>query len=198
MKRRVFLKHSIALILMMVTMCCLLVVIVTVLKLPDASTKNSEMVLYPKIRSRKIPHDFKLSKLGDMMLEMLPHDLAFTVFVPSEEAFKRDLRLDSNDGLKPDKYNDTYAIVSRVLGFSAVPRSINSDSVKLGELVNYESLSGFSLYISKDIDGMLVVNRVRSEMVDFKRNEIVVHVMDGVIMDAEFEQSVLSDETEED
>ncbi|RYR46224.1 hypothetical protein Ahy_A07g031979 isoform A [Arachis hypogaea] len=120
-----------------------------------------------------------------MMLEMLPHDLAFTVFVPSEEAFKRDLRLDFNDSLKPDKYNDTYAIVSRVLGFSAVPRSIHSDSVKLGELVNYDSLSGFSLYISKDIDGML-------------RNEIVVHVMDGVIMDAEFEQSVLSYETEED
>ena len=71
--------------------------------------------------------------------------------------------------------------------------------VQLGELVNYDSLSGFPLYVSKDIDGMLVVNRIRSEIVDVRKKEIVVHVMDGVIMDAEFEQSVLAeDDTEED
>ena len=183
---------------MLVSLCCLLIVIVTVLKLPEASTKSNEMEFYPKIRSRKVPHDFKLGKFGGMMVEMLPQDLAFTVFVPSEEAFKRDLRLFANDSLKPDKYNDTYAIVTRVLGFSAVPRALYSARVRLGELVSYDSISGFPLYISKDIDGMLVVNRIRSEIVDFRKGEILVHVMDGVIMDADFEQSVLSDDTEED
>jgi hypothetical protein len=54
------------------------------------------------------------------------------------------------------------------------------------------------LYISKDLDGMLVVNRIRSEKVDLRRGQIVVHIMDGVIMDAEFEQAVQPDYTEED
>uniref|UniRef100_I1JI61 FAS1 domain-containing protein n=1 Tax=Glycine max TaxID=3847 RepID=I1JI61_SOYBN len=121
-----------------------------------------------------------------MMLDMLPQDLAFTVLVPSEDAFKRDLRLSVNDSFKPDKFNDTYAIVSRILGFSAVPGTLSLANVQLGELVNYDSSSGFPLYFSKDINGMLV-------------KEILVHVMDGVIMDAEFEESILAeDDTEED
>jgi len=127
------------------------------------------------------------------MIDMLPQDLAFTMFVPSEEAFKRDLRLSVNDALKSDRFNDTFAILTRILGFSTVPRALSSSNVKWGELVNYDSLSGFPLYISKDIDGMLVVNRIRSEIVDVRKKEIVVHLMDGIIMDAEFEQSVLSD-----
>lgn len=192
-------KHSIALVTILVSVCSLFIVIVTIFKLPEAQTKNSEMGFYPIIRSRKVSNqDVKLCKFGEMMIEMLPQDLAFTVFVPSEEAFKRDLHLGVNDSLRPDKFNDTYAIVTRVLGFSAVPRSLPSANLRLGELVSYDSLSGFPLYISKDIDGMLVVNRIRSEIVDVRKKEIVVHVMDGVIMDADFEQSVLSDETEED
>ena len=155
------------------------------------------MGFYPEIRSRKIPKNVNLGKFGEMMVEMLPQDLAFTVFVPSEEAFRRDLRLSVTDGLKPDKFNDTYAIITRILGFSAVPRAISSVNVPVGELVNYDSLSGYKLYVSKDIDEMLVVNRIRSEIVDVKRREVVIHVMDGVIMDADFEQSVLSDDTEE-
>ncbi|GFY82131.1 hypothetical protein Acr_02g0003710 [Actinidia rufa] len=68
--------------------------------------------------------------------------------------------------------------------------------VPSGEEICYDSLSGFSLYISKDSDGMLIVNRVRSERVDLRKGKIVVHVMDGVIMDAEFEQSVQPDYNE--
>ncbi|KAG5064372.1 hypothetical protein HKD37_02G005665 [Glycine soja] len=102
------------------------------------------------------------------MLDMLPQDLAFTVLVPSEDAFKRDLRLSVNDSFKPDKFNDTYAIVSRILGFSAVP-------------------------------GTLSLANVQLEIVDVRKKEILVHVMDGVIMDAEFEESILAeDDTEED
>jgi uncharacterized surface protein with fasciclin (FAS1) repeats len=146
----------------------------------------------PITRSRKFSYqDFNLGKFGEMMIEMLPQDLAFTVFVPSEEAFKRDLRLNVNDSLKQDKFNDTYAIVSRVLGFSVVPRTLCSVDLRFGEVLSYDSLSGFPLYVSKDVDGMVVVNRIRSEIVDVRKKEIVVHVLDGVIMDADFEQSVL-------
>ncbi|KAK7385746.1 hypothetical protein VNO78_31583 [Psophocarpus tetragonolobus] len=200
MKRRQALKHPIALVSMLVCVCCFFIVCVTVLKLPEAPTEEREIGLYPIMRSRKVSlQDVNLGKFGEMMLDMLPQDLAFTVFVPSEDALKRDLRLSVNDSLKPDKFNDTYAIVTRILGFSAVPLALYSANVQLGELVNYDSISGYPLYVSKDIDGMLVVNRIRSEMVDVTKKEIVVHVMDGVIMDAEFEQSVLSDyDAEED
>ncbi|XP_061343579.1 uncharacterized protein LOC133289609 [Gastrolobium bilobum] len=199
MRKRQILKHPIALVSILVSVCCLLIMIGTVLKLPEAPTNSSEMGFYPINRSRKVsPQDVWLGKFGEMMVDMLPQDLAFTVFVPSEEAFKRDLRLWVNDSLKPDKFNDTYAIVTRILGFSTVPRALSSLNVRFGELVSYDSLSGFPLYISKDIDGMLLVNRIRSEIVDVRKREIVVHVMDGVLMDADFEQSVLSDGTEED
>ena len=61
-----------------------------------------------------------------------------------------------------------------------------------------DSFSGFKLFVSKDVDGMLVVNRVRSKRMDLRKGEMVVHVMDGVIMEAEFEQSVRPDDDEED
>ncbi|GAU36364.1 hypothetical protein TSUD_212800 [Trifolium subterraneum] len=192
MKKHLILKHSIALVTILVTVCCIFIITVTFFKLPEAQNKrNQKMGFDPITRSRKISYqDFNLGKFGEMMIEMLPQDLAFTVFVPSEEAFKRDLRLSVNDSLKQDKFNDTYAIVSRVLGFSVVPRTLCSVDLRFGEVLSYDSLSGFPLYVSKDVDGMVVVNRIRSEIVDVRKNEIVVHVLDGVIMDADFEQSV--------
>ncbi|KAK2377146.1 Fasciclin arabinogalactan family protein [Trifolium repens] len=193
MKKHLILKHSITLVTILVTVCCIFIITVTFFKLPEAQNKtNKKMGFDPITRSRKISYqDFNLGKFGEMMIEMLPQDLAFTVFVPSEEAFKRDLRLNVNDSLKQDKFNDTYAIVSRVLGFSVVPRTLCSIDLRFGEVLSYDSLSGFPLYVSKDVDGMVVVNRIRSEIVDVRKKEIVVHVLDGVIMDADFEQSVL-------
>ncbi|KAK2430932.1 hypothetical protein P8452_44255 [Trifolium repens] len=194
MKNRGFiLKHSIVLVTILVTVCCIFIITVTFFKLPEPQNKtNQKMGFDPITRSRKFSYqDFNLGKFGEMMIEMLPQDLAFTVFVPSEEAFKRDLRLNVNDSLKQDKFNDTYAIVSRVLGFSVVPRTLCSVDLRFGEVLSYDSLSGFPLYVSKDVDGMVVVNRIRSEIVDVRKKEIVVHVLDGVIMDADFEQSVL-------
>lgn len=95
--------------------------------------------------------------------------------------------------------NDTYAVVSRVLGFSAVPRSLASGTVPFDKELSYDSISGFVLYISKEEDGMLVVNGVRSERVDLRKkgSVTVVHVMDGVLMDAEFQQSVQYDSEED-
>ncbi|XP_054821322.1 uncharacterized protein LOC129320133 [Prosopis cineraria] len=198
MSRRLVLKHSFALVGMLVCVSCLLIVIGTVLKLPEASPKNREMGIYhPAFKSRKVPQNFKLGKFGEMMVEMLPQDLAFTIFIPSEEAFKRDLHLSVNDSLVPEKFNDTYAILTRIMGFSAVPRELSSVDLAFDELVSYDSLSGFQLYIAKAKDRMLVVNRIRSEIMDVRKRKIVVHIMNGVIMDSDFEQSVISDDTEE-
>ncbi|CAK9173584.1 unnamed protein product [Ilex paraguariensis] len=113
----------------------------------------------------------RIGKLGEMILEMLPKDLVFTVFFPSEKAFERDLRLIVNVSLVAEKVNDTYEILTRILGCS--------------------------LYIWKELDGMLVVNRVRSERVDLKKGQIILHIMNGVTMDKEFEQSVQPDDNEE-
>lgn len=170
---------------------------ISVLRLPEVSLRSRVIGPYRTIKNRKISGGEVIGKFGEMMIEMLPEDLAFTVFVPSERAFERELRLRVNDSLVAEKRNDTYAVVSRILGFSAVPRTISSTMVPSGEEIFYDSLSGFTLYISKDVDGMLVVNRIRSERVDLRRREIIVHIMDGVIMDAEFEQSVQPDDTEE-
>jgi len=190
-------KNSIAFVGVVISICCLLVIMVSVFQLPEASLRNKVTGPYRTIRNRKVSKDEAIGKFGEMMIEMLPEDLAFTVFVPSHEAFERDLRLQVDDSLVAEKRNDTYAVVSRILGFSAVPQTLFSTTVPSGKEVFYDSLSGFTLYISKDGDGMLVVNRIRSEKVDLRRREIVVHVMDGVLMDGEFEQAVQPDYTKD-
>uniref|UniRef100_A0A5B7BNU9 FAS1 domain-containing protein n=1 Tax=Davidia involucrata TaxID=16924 RepID=A0A5B7BNU9_DAVIN len=198
MKRGRFLKNSVAFVCIIVSVSCLLVVIISVLKLPDVSLGNSAIHSLRTTKFKRGPKEERIGKFGEMMVEMLPEDLAFTIFIPSEKAFERDLRLRMNDSLVAERANDTYAILTRILGFSTVPRMIYSDSVPFGKMISYDSLSGFGLYISKDLDGMLVVNRVPSVRVDFRKGEIVVHIMNGVIMDSEFEQSVQPDYNEED
>ncbi|KAI9094491.1 hypothetical protein K1719_026716 [Acacia pycnantha] len=142
-----------------------------VLKHPIALVGMLGMGIYhPTFKSKKVPQNFKLDKFGEMMVEMLPQDLTFTIFIPSEEAFKRDLHLSVNESLVTEKFNDTYAILTRILGFSAVPRELSSIDVPLGELVSYDSLSGFQLYISKDINRMLFVNRIRSKITDVRKD----------------------------
>uniref|UniRef100_A0ACD5WXZ9 Uncharacterized protein n=1 Tax=Avena sativa TaxID=4498 RepID=A0ACD5WXZ9_AVESA len=127
-----------------------------------------------------------LGEFGDLMLSMLPRDLAFTAFVPSPESFRRVLKLRPNGS----SASGTYAVVSRVLGFSAVPRKLRSADVPLRERVRLlDSLSGLKMYAWRDADGALIVNGVRSECVDVVRDQTVVHVMAGVLMDAEFQRS---------
>ncbi|KAJ4824407.1 hypothetical protein Tsubulata_034449 [Turnera subulata] len=194
MRRSWILKNSIALVGLVVSLCCLFVILISVLRLPEVSRRKGLMGPYRSFKSRKVSKDEAIGKLGEMMIEMLPEDLAFTVFVPSEKAFEQVLRLRANDSLVAEKKNDTYAVVSRILGFSAVPRVLSSTTVPSDKEVSYDSLSGFPLFISKDADGRLVVNRIRSQRMDLMRGEIVVHIMNGVIMDADFEQSVYNEE----
>ncbi|XP_057523150.1 uncharacterized protein LOC130803021 [Amaranthus tricolor] len=181
-------NHSIFTILMLVSVCCMLVVIISLFKLPDIPAgetyeSSNNVGIYSK--------DEKLGKFGELMIDMLPNDLAFTVFLPSEEAFEHDLRLRANLSFSQEEWDNAYATASLVLGFSAVPRKIYSGLISDGEVLSFDSISGFTLYISKDVDGVLVVNRIRAKEVDINKGEVVLHIMDGVIMDAEFEHSVL-------
>lgn len=135
-----------------------------------------------------------LGEFGDMMVSMLPKNLAFTVFVPSPESFRRVLKLRPNDSVAEGKASHTYAVVSRVLGFSAVPRRLRAGDVPLHERVRLlDSVSGLKIYAWRDVDGALDVNGVRSECVDIISDESIVHVMAGVLMDADFERSFSSD-----
>ncbi|URE26577.1 hypothetical protein MUK42_35841 [Musa troglodytarum] len=158
-------------------------------ELPEVSLSNSVTESPRNLTFTKTVEGVGLGELGDMMVAMLPDDLAFTVFVPSEEAFGRLLKLRSHDSLSKDRLNETYAVVSRVMGFSAVPRHIPSKVIPLHKEMTFDSVSGFRLHAWKDLDGTLVVNGIRSEIVDIRKAEIIVHKMDGVLMDAEFEQS---------
>ncbi|GLT31440.1 hypothetical protein SLA2020_061750 [Shorea laevis] len=187
MRRGYFSKNPIAFAFMVVSVCCLLIVMISILKVPDVSPGTKPLQHGATDILRVSDNWNQVGTFGEMMIQMLPDDLAFTVFVPSETAFRRDLRLAAEKG------NDTYAVISRILGFSAVPRTIDSDMVVSGQELSYDALSGFTLFISKVAEGVLAVNRVRSEKVDIRKGKIVIHIMDGVIMDAEFEQSVQPD-----
>ncbi|PIA32107.1 hypothetical protein AQUCO_04500006v1 [Aquilegia coerulea] len=199
-RRRYSLNSFIAFVVVVIFVSCLLVMLISVFRLPEVSQEDGRMSLYGMLKIRRIPkEERKLGDLGKMMLEMLPDDLAFTVFVPSEKAFRRDLKLKANNTLNGLKENDnTYATISRILGFSAVPQKLHSVDVPFGKEISLHSISGFKLYVSRRLDGSIVVNRVHSARVDLRKGEIVVHIMNGVIMDADFEQSVEPDDEAED
>ncbi|KGN45773.1 uncharacterized protein LOC101206202 [Cucumis sativus] len=198
MKRSFILKNPIAFVFMILSLCCVLIVLITTLRLPELTVGVKAGARDKVSLIRKVLKDDELGKFGEMMIEMLPEDLAFTVFIPSEKAFERELSLRVNESFtSTEKMDDTYAVISRILGFSAVPRTIYSTLVDYGSEIIYDAVSGFTLNISKDRNGRLVVNGVRSEMVDLKKKDVLVHIMDGVIMDASFEQSVKPDDNED-
>lgn len=97
-----------------------------------------------------------------------------------------------------EERDNVVAIVSRVVGFSSVARKVKADSVVIGGLVEYESVSGFRVGVYKGSDGVLVVNGVRVVEMDLEVGEVVAHLIDGVVMDAAFEQSVRPDNDEDD
>ncbi|XP_076944466.1 uncharacterized protein LOC143615135 [Bidens hawaiensis] len=179
-------------LVVIVSVSCFFISILSIYRLPDVTLSNG----FKKVTE----NSDRIGKFGEMMIEMLPRDLSFTIFVPSETAFERDLKLRVNESLTGEKVNDTYAILTRVLSFTVVPWKIVSESVSVSDTEEMvcDSLSGLKLHVSKDVDNMFVVNRVRSMRVDLRRGEMVIHVMDGVIMEAEFEQSVQSDDSDED
>jgi hypothetical protein len=183
--------------------------------LPAASDNGSAVYLNPKRLNKHFfnyrnPVAFDdpagLGDYGEFMVGMLPFDLPFTVFVPSEQYFRRILEPKIVSGVKAIDRNfteevsvnstsdNTIAIISRILGFSAVPLHLPSKSVPLnGERV-VDSLSGFRLQLGRVSTGVMFVNNISCEATDARRGQIIVHVVRGVIMDAEFEQSVRPEE----
>lgn len=182
-------KNPVKFICILVSISFIIIQIISALQLTNISLPSPK----PKPPKSKLSKPPKIGEFGETVIGMLPdEDLAFTLFLPSEEAFRRDLRLKRND-------SDSYAVLSRVLGFSAVPRWISSADLEYGKEKIWDSVSGFSLLVAKDLKGMVVVNGVVAEHVDLKMGNLLVHVIDGVVMDAEFEQSVQpEDDGEED
>ncbi|KAL7108799.1 hypothetical protein ACP275_06G136100 [Erythranthe tilingii] len=175
-------KNPLKFVCVIVTVSFIIVQIISALHLTSTISSSPKPVIKPSI-----------GELGETVIGMLPEDLAFTLFLPSEEAFRRDLRLDRND-------SDSYATLTRVLGFSAVPRWISTADLDLeyGEERVYGSISGFDLVVSKDLKGRVVVNGVASEKKGLRKGSVVVYVIDGVLMDAEFRQSVQPDDDDVD
>ncbi|XP_078171644.1 fasciclin-like arabinogalactan family protein [Carex rostrata] len=134
-----------------------------------------------------------IGEFGDMMVSMLPVDLPFTLFVPSPPAFDKFLKLNPVQSLTPQNLNNTYAIISRVLGFSAVPQHLSAGALPVRTEVSVDAVSGLKLVIWRDLDGMVVVNGIRSECINIRKGDVIVHIISGVLMDAEFEQSFLPD-----
>ncbi|KAG8644952.1 hypothetical protein MANES_10G016915v8 [Manihot esculenta] len=105
------------------------------------------------------------------MIAMLAEELASTVFIPLDRAFKHDLWLQFNNSLQ--RKSDIHEVASQVLGFSTIPRTLTSDITSTSK-----KISGCTLYFSKDVDGVLVAYRIPSKR--------LTRSMDGIIMDADF------------
>ncbi|KAL3521185.1 hypothetical protein ACH5RR_019334 [Cinchona calisaya] len=82
------------------------------LRLPEVSTGSFR----PEEKRIISGRNEQKGKFGQMLIEMLPEDLPFAVFLPSEKAFQRDLRLRLDDNLDGGKADDAYAILTRSLG----------------------------------------------------------------------------------
>ncbi|KAL0714520.1 hypothetical protein Bca4012_021499 [Brassica carinata] len=191
MRRLLVKKNPVFFLFLLITTSSLTILIFSLLRLPESP---------PITTTRKLRADLseELGFFGNMMVEMLPEDLVFTAFVPSEKSFDRDLGMTkpNNTSKLEDEEDNTYAVVSRILGFAVVPYRVEGVDVGKDETASYESLSGFTLKIWRKSGG-LVVNGVESEKMGLKRGKISVHVMDGVIMDSDFAQSVASSASEE-
>ncbi|XP_039132583.1 uncharacterized protein LOC120269314 [Dioscorea cayenensis subsp. rotundata] len=196
MERRKQRVCSLVFMVLLIIIPCLCLLILLSLSLPEiAPEEKSINGLYRKVmagtgRKRAVSSEVSLGMLGEMMVSMLPSDLAFTVFVPSEAALESILKLRTSESLTKEKINNTYALLSRVMAFSAVPQHLPSASLPFNGEISFDSVSGFRLHVWRSLDKTLLVNNVNSERVDLSKDEIIVHVISGVLMDVEFEQSL--------
>lgn len=151
------------------------------------------------------PENPELGRYGELMISFLREDLPFTIFVPSASSFERmfevinrrsnvsdkALQISSNDSQVGLLREGTFAVISRIFGFSAVPRRIFSGMVPVYGELDFESVSGYKLYLARQPGGALLVNNLVCNRLDMTRGLIVIHVVDGIIMDSDFEQSFM-------
>ena len=57
----------------------------------------------------------------------------------------------------------------------------------------YESLSGFLLSLTRVPGRGLLVNNLTCAVTDLHRERFVIHIVNGVLMDFEFQQSMMQD-----
>lgn len=158
---------------------------------------------FPSIPSGRLESATKhqsVGAFGDMMIAMLgPTDVPFTLFVPSHAAFLNVSSIFRRIEEKGEELDITetnspiYAVMSHLLSFSAVPKPILSKHVPVVKEVVYESLSGFLLSLTRVPGRGLLVNNVTCAATDLRRGRFVIHVLNGVLMDFEFEQSMLQE-----
>ncbi|XP_010534568.1 PREDICTED: uncharacterized protein LOC104810077 [Tarenaya hassleriana] len=189
MRKTHLLKNPVAFLCLIITACSLAVLIMSLTRLPETPPVTGGEVVLRRTQA-DISESYELGVFGRMMIEMLPEDLVFTAFVPSDRAFATKLGLEPNKSRRAENEDNQYAVVSRVLGFSVVPYKVEEGDVGEGETVSYESLCGYTLNVwRKKDEGGLVVNGVETKKIGIRKGKILVHLMNGVIMDAEFAQS---------
>lgn len=135
---------------------------------------------------------------GDAMVAMLGStEEPFTVFVPSHAAFLNASALfrqldGRREGLEElgDANSAAYAIMSNLLSFCAVPKPVLSKQVPFGTEVVLEAISGFLLSVTRVRGKGMLVNNITCAETDLRRGRVVIHVVNGVVMDSEFEQSM--------
>ncbi|KAH9298632.1 hypothetical protein KI387_030314, partial [Taxus chinensis] len=118
------------------------------------------------------------------MVRMLPDDLPFTVFVPSEQKLQRTLGQRDNfagegnfteEMVVNSTYNNTIAVVSRIIGFSIVPLNLLSSYVKSRDGCGF--YISIQLQITRSSCGVLYVNNVSCEVTDARKGQLIAHVM---------------------
>ncbi|KAH7444370.1 hypothetical protein KP509_02G076000 [Ceratopteris richardii] len=144
------------------------------------------------------------------MLSFVRSDLPFTLFIPRPSVLESILLPTNNrhnashitsQNVFISPKSNAYAVISRIFGFSAVPFRIFSGMVAVDSEMIYESVSGFRLNLIKATPkGTLTVNNLDCITVDIMKGSVVVHIVDGILMDADFEQSImpLQDDMEDD
>ncbi|EFJ23450.1 hypothetical protein SELMODRAFT_442972 [Selaginella moellendorffii] len=134
----------------------------------------------------------QLGPIGKSMVDMLGGqdlDLAFTSFVPSEAILDKLVKPSGEDS---NRDGNRQALLSRLLASSSVPSRISSTSLRPGEQLQVETISGYKLSLGVDVNRGLVVNGMRCVARDLRIGEmLVVYIVKGVIMDPELRRSVL-------
>eukprot|EP00250_Pteridium_aquilinum_P017877 c23817_g1_i1 orf=964-1617(-) len=170
--------------------------------LPPSPSSARNRLLLPHARlHNKASMDPALGRYGELILTFIRPDLPFTVFIPSPSSFESMLlaingRFNTSGTLSPNstvfEEESNYAVISRVFGFGAVPRRILSGMVPFNGEIGVDSVSGFRLILARlPPKGTLIVNNLACSTVDIIKGSIVVHLVDGVLMDSDFEQSVI-------
>lgn len=142
-----------------------------------------------------------LGLFGETMVAMLGStDLPFTIFVPSKATFQKFFRIfpelsdeqaeKSSLVISADNNSDVYAALSRVFSFSAIPKPIFSHDLSEEQEIEAEALSGYKLYLSRVPGKGVLVNNLVCEFTDLRRGRVVMHVVNGVLLDPAFRRSM--------